>query len=81
MASKSAWQESEGLFDVTVGAAQLWGSMRSVRPGPEQEIAAVRRRSASISLSLTSLVSVRFGVDGMRLDFGGLRRAMRWVLR
>lgn len=77
MASKSAWQESEGLFDVTVGPLlKLWGfhAKRSTWP-TEQEIAAAKAQIGFDKLKLDeSCRSVRFGVDGMRLDFGGIAK-------
>ena len=74
---RDGWRDSDGLFDVTVGPLLgLWGfhAKRSTWP-TDDEIAAAKAKVGFDKLALDETAhSVRFGVNGMRLDFGGIAK-------
>jgi len=68
---------SDGAFDVTVGPlVDLWRSAaKKDEPPTEQEIAETKTRVGFEKLILDDRDSaVRFAVDGMRLDLGGIAK-------
>ena len=77
LAARDGWRDSDGLFDVTVGPLLgLWGfhAKRSTWP-TDDEIAAAKAKVGFEKLTLDETVhTVRFGVNGMRLDFGGIAK-------
>ena len=77
LAARDGWRDSDGLFDVTVGPLLgLWGfhAKRSTWPTYD-EIAAAKAKVGFEKLTLDETVhTVRFGVNGMRLDFGGIAK-------
>ncbi len=70
-------EKSDGAFDVTVGPlVDLWNEagQKDVKPTSE-ELAAVKKRIGYEKLILDKdNKTVRFAVDGMRLDLGGIAK-------
>ncbi len=77
LAARDGWRDSDGLFDVTVGPLLgLWGfhAKRSTWP-TDDEITAAKAKVGFDKLTLDETAhTVRFGVNGMRLDFGGIAK-------
>ncbi|MHC4658457.1 MAG: FAD:protein FMN transferase [Planctomycetota bacterium] len=68
---------SDGAFDITVGAMMdLWRSAAAANSVPtEDELAAARSKVGYEKLALdANAMTVRFAVDGMRLDLGGIAK-------
>lgn len=68
---------SEGAFDITIGPlAELWRSAAEVNSVPtEAEISEVRSKVGYEKLILdANEMTVRFAVDGMKLDLGGIAK-------
>ena len=77
LAARDGWRDSDGLFDVTVGPLLgLWGfhAKRSTWP-TDDEIGVAKAKVGFDKLTLNEAEhTVRFGVSGMRLDFGGIAK-------
>ena len=77
LAARDGWRDSDGLFDVTVGPLLgLWGfhAKRSTWP-TDEEIAAAKAKVGFNKLILDEAEhTVRFGVSGMKIDFGGIAK-------
>lgn len=77
LAARDGWRDSDGLFDVTVGPLLgLWGfhAKRSTWP-TDEEIAAAKAKVGFNKLILDEAEhTVRFGVNGMKIDFGGIAK-------
>ncbi len=77
LAARDGWRDSDGLFDVTVGPLLgLWGfhAKRSTWP-TDEEIAAAKAKVGFGKLTLDETEhTVRFGVRGMKIDFGGIAK-------
>ena len=77
LAARDGWRDSDGLFDVTVGPLLgLWGfhAKRSTWP-TDDEIAAAKAKVGFDKLMLDEAAhTVRFGVSGMKIDFGGIAK-------
>ena len=77
LAAREGWRDSDGLFDVTVGPLLgLWGfhAKRSTWP-TDAEIAEAKAKIGFDKLTLDEADhTVRLGVQGMRLDFGGIAK-------
>jgi len=77
LAARDGWRDSDGLFDVTVGPLLgLWGfhAKRSTWP-TDDEIAEAKAKVGFGKLTLDEAEhTVRFGVSGMKIDFGGIAK-------
>ena len=77
LAARDGWRDSDGLFDVTVGPLLgLWGfhAKRSTWP-TDDEITAAKAKVGFDKLTLDETAhTVRFGVSGMKIDFGGIAK-------
>ena len=77
LAARDGWRDSDGLFDVTVGPLLgLWGfhAKRSTWP-TDDEIAAAKAKVGFDKLKLNEEAhTVRFGINGMKIDFGGIAK-------
>ena len=76
-ASRKAWQVTDGAFDPTVGVAmRLWGFHKKKETLPTQEELASVLDKVGLSKVLfdDAARSLRFTVDGMALDFGGIAK-------
>jgi len=70
-------QESEGAFDITVGPLmKAWGFFRGVaRVPPRGELARVMKRVGYRHIQLDDKQrTIRFAVDGLELDLGGIAK-------
>ena len=68
---------SDGAFDITVGpVVQLWRKAKQTAvPPTEEELAAARSKVGYRHLILDAeAMTVRFGVEGMALDVGGIAK-------
>ena len=73
---------TDGAFDITVGpVVLLWREAKQTGVAPTAEqIAAARAKVGYKNLILDpGGKTVRFAVEGMALDLGGLPRGMRWI--
>lgn len=66
----SAWQQSQGLFDITAGVLRRAWDFRSKQPPSQAQIDALLPLIDWPAVELT-LDSVRLPTPGMELDFGG----------
>ena len=77
LASREAFALTEGAFDPTVGAAmRLWGFHKKMESLPSQEeiIAALAKVGLGKVIFDDDAHSVRFPMEGMALDFGGIAK-------
>jgi thiamine biosynthesis lipoprotein len=77
--SRHYWQDSKGIFDVTVGPlVALWGFYRKEAHLPtDQEVNDARAKVGMDKVELDEVANtVHFKVPGMRLDFGGIGKGL-----
>ena len=84
LGARTMWEETGGVFDVTVGPLlDLWGFYRKEGHLPDiPELEAALKKVGMDKVVLDeNAQTVKFAVEGMRLDFGGIGKglALDWA--
>jgi thiamine biosynthesis lipoprotein len=76
LASKRAYQQSKGSYDISIGPlSQLWRKARKTKIFPPQEDVSTAKSLVGFSkISIDSMHHTLHLPNGMRLDFGGIAK-------